>query len=316
MTSFIIRRLLQALLVLVLVTLLVFFVMRLLPNDPITMYVIGSGNLDPEYVEHLRIQYGLDKPLIVQYYKWISGVVTGDFGQSLYYKEKVSNLLKGSLPITLYLGVLSMIVSITVGTTIGMLAAIRRGKWLDNIVSPLSVVLICLPSFLLGILLIYVIGLKLHLLPFSGYVLPWENFGLSIKKSILPVICTSALGLAMNARQMRSSMLEIIRQDYVRTAWAKGLGERAVILKHAMKNSLIPVVTLIGMGVGMVFAGSVITETIFSIPGMGRLFVSSIQGQDYVVVQDLTLIFAIFILMVNLLVDISYSWIDPRIRYN
>ena len=316
MTAFIIRRLLMAFFVLILVSLLVFFAMRLMPSDPITMYVIGTGNLDQEYVEHLRIQYGLDKPLIVQYFKWISGVVTGDFGQSLYYKEKVSTLLSETLPITLYLGVLSMCVSITVGVTIGMLAAIRRGKWLDNIVSPLSVVMICLPSFLLGIFLIYTLGLKLNLLPFAGFVLPWEDFGLSIKKAIMPVLCTSALGLAMNARQMRSSMLEIIRQDYIRTAWSKGLTERVVILKHAMKNSLIPVVTLIGMGVGMVFAGSVITETIFSIPGIGRLFVSSIQGQDYVVVQDLALIFGSFILIVNLIVDISYSWIDPRIRYN
>jgi peptide/nickel transport system permease protein len=316
MTSFIVRRLLMALLVLVMVTLLVFFAMRLMPSDPITMYVIGTGNLDQDYVDHLRKQYGLDKPIIVQYFTWITNLVQGDFGQSLYYKEKVSTLLSQTLPITLTLGVCSMIVSISVGTTIGMLAAIRRGKWLDNIVSPLSVVLICLPSFLLGILLIFVLGLKLNLLPFAGYVLPWDDFGMSIKTAIMPVICMSALGLAMNARQMRSSMLEIVRQDYIRTAWSKGLQERTVILKHAMKNSLIPVVTLIGMGVGMVFAGSVITETIFSIPGIGRLFVASIQGQDYIVVQALTLIFASFILIVNLLVDISYSWIDPRIRYS
>jgi peptide/nickel transport system permease protein len=158
--------------------------------------------------------------------------------------------------------------------------------------------------------------MKLHWLPFHDLVLPWQDFGLSIRQVIMPAICMSALGLAMNARQMRSSMLEIIRQDYVRTAWAKGLTERVVILKHALKNSLIPVVTLVGMGVGVVFAGAVITETIFSIPGMGRLFVTCIQGQDYVVVQDLALVFGTVILMVNLLVDISYSWIDPRIRYN
>ena len=316
MTSFIIRRLLQALLVLLMVTLLVFFAMRLLPNDPITMYVINMGNMDEEYIKHLRQQYGLDKPLMVQYVTWISGVVRGDFGLSLFYKDKVSTILGQRFPVTMYLGILSMAISITVGITIGMLAAIRRGKWLDNIVSPLSVVLICLPSFLLGIFLIYTVGLKFNLLPFSGLELPWDNFGMSIRQVIMPAICMSALGLAMNARQMRSSMLEIIRQDYVRTAWAKGLSERIVILKHALKNSLIPVVTLIGMGVGMVFAGAVITETIFSIPGIGRLFVTSIQGQDYLVVQDLTLIFAVVILLVNLLVDMSYSWIDPRIRYS
>jgi peptide/nickel transport system permease protein len=316
MSAFIIRRLLQALLVLVLVSILVFFVIRLLPLDPITLYVIGTGNLDEEQIKFLKHQYGLDKPLYVQYYDWISNVVQGDMGQSLYYKDSVNKLLAQRIPITMYLGIVSMLISVSVGITMGMLAAIRRGKWLDNIVSPLSVVLVCLPSFLLGIFLIFFFGMELHWLPFHDLVLPWQDFGLSVRQVIMPAICMSALGLAMNARQMRSSMLEIIRQDYVRTAWAKGLTERVVILKHALKNSLIPVVTLVGMGVGVVFAGAVITETIFSIPGMGRLFVTCIQGQDYVVVQDLALVFGSVILLVNLLVDISYSWIDPRIRYN
>jgi peptide/nickel transport system permease protein len=316
MSAFIIRRLLQALVVLIMVSILVFLVIRLLPLDPITLYVIGTGNMDEEQIKFLKHQYGLDKPLYAQYYDWISKVVRGDMGQSLYYKDSVNKLLKQRVPITMYLGIVSMAISITVGITIGMLAAIRRGKWLDNIVSPLSVVLVCLPSFLLGIFLIYIFGMKAHWLPFHDLVLPWQNFGLSVRQVIMPAICMSALGLAMNARQMRSSMLEIIRQDYIRTAWSKGLTERVVILKHALKNSLIPVVTLVGMGVGVVFAGAVITETIFSIPGMGRLFVTCIQGQDYIVVQDLALVFGTVILLVNLLVDISYTWIDPRIRYN
>ncbi len=316
MGAFIVRRLLMALIVLILVTVLVFLVIRLLPLDPITLYVIGTGNMDEARIQFLKHQYGLDRPLYVQYFDWISKIGRGDFGYSLYYKDSVGKLLKQRVPITMYLGIVSMIISTVVGITIGMLAAIRRGKWLDNIVSPLSVILVCLPSFLLGIFLIYLFGMKLHWLPFHDLVLPWQNFGLSVRQVIMPAICMSALGLAMNARQMRSSMLEIIRQDYVRTAWSKGLTERIVILKHALKNSLIPVVTLIGMGVGMVFAGAVITETIFSIPGMGRLFVTCIQGQDYIVVQDLALIFGSVILLVNLLVDISYSWIDPRIRYN
>ncbi|HTY81435.1 MAG TPA: ABC transporter permease [Dehalococcoidales bacterium] len=316
MGAFIVRRLLMALLVLILVTILVFMVIRFLPLDPITLYVIGTGNMDEARIQFLNHQYGLDRPLYVQYFSWISKVVRGDFGYSLVAKDSVSTLLKQRVPVTMYLGIVSMIISTVVGITIGMLAAIRRGKWLDNIVSPLSVVLVCLPSFLLGIFLIYIFGMKAHWLPFHDLVLPWQNFTLSIRQVIMPAICMSALGLAMNARQMRSSMLEIIRQDYVRTAWSKGLTERIVILKHALKNSLIPVVTLVGMGVGVVFAGAVITETIFSIPGMGRLFVTCIQGQDYIVVQDLALIFGSVILLVNLLVDISYSWIDPRIRYD
>jgi peptide/nickel transport system permease protein len=316
MGAFIVRRLLMALLVLILVTVLVFLVIRLLPLDPITLYVISTGNMDEARIQFLKHEYGLDRPLYVQYFNWISKIGHGDFGYSLYYKDSVGKILKQRVPITMYLGIVSMVISTVVGITIGMIAAIRRGKWLDNIVSPLSVVLVCLPSFLLGIFLIYLFGMKLHWLPFHDLVLPWQNLGLSVRQVIMPAICMSALGLAMNARQMRSSMLEIIRQDYVRTAWSKGLTERVVILKHALKNSLIPVVTLIGMGVGMVFAGAVITETIFSIPGMGRLFVTCIQGHDYIVVQDLALIFGSVILLVNLLVDISYSWIDPRIRYN
>jgi peptide/nickel transport system permease protein len=315
MGAFIARRLLQALIVLVLVTMLVFFLMRLLPGDPIQMYAVGLNMTDDKYIAQLRHEYGLDKPILLQYAQWTSDVFRGNFGESLWYKDKVNKLFIERIPVTMYLGILSMIVSTVVGITIGMLAAIRRGKWLDNFVSPLSVVLICVPSFLLGILMIYAFGMKLRWLPFAGLALPWENLGMSIRQVIMPVICMSALGLAMNARQIRSSMLEITRQDYIRTAWAKGLGERIVILRHALKNSLIAVITLIGMNVGMIFAGSVIIETIFSIPGIGRLFVTSIQGKDYLVVQDLTLIFAIVILLVNLLVDLSYTWIDPRIRY-
>jgi len=189
MSSFIIRRLLQALLVLVLVSILVFFVIRLLPLDPITLYVIGTGNLDEEQIKFLKHQYGLDKPLYVQYYDWISKVVRGDLGQSLYYKDSVNKLLAQRIPITMYLGITSMIISVSVGITLGMLAAIRRGKWLDNIVSPLSVVLVCLPSFLLGIFLIFFFGMKLHWLPFYDLILPWQNFGLSIRQVIMPAIC-------------------------------------------------------------------------------------------------------------------------------
>jgi peptide/nickel transport system permease protein len=173
----------------------------------------------------------------------------------------------------------------------------------------------CIPVFWLGLLLMYAFGLKLGWLPIAGYTSPFDNFWLSTKKAIMPVICESIVGLAYTARQMRSSMLEVIQQDYVRTAWSKGLNERVVILRHALKNSLIPVVTLLGIGVGIVFGGSVLVETIFAIPGIGRLMVTSIFAQDYVVIQSGCLVIATIIIMVNLLVDISYGWLDPRIRY-
>jgi len=170
--------------------------------------------------------------------------------------------------------------------------------------------------FWLGILMIYLFGLKLNWLPISGYTPPTEDFWLNCRQLVMPVICLAAFGLAANARQMRSSMLEVTRQDYIRTAWAKGLGERLIIFRHAMKNSLIPVITLMGMGVGSVFGGAVLEETVFAIPGVGRLMVNSIFNQDYVVVQAITFVIAIIVLVANLLVDISYGWFDPRIRYS
>jgi peptide/nickel transport system permease protein len=165
-------------------------------------------------------------------------------------------------------------------------------------------------------MLIYIFGLRLGWLPIAGYTSPLEDFWLSTKQAVMPVICLAIFGLASNARQMRSSMLEIIQQDYIRTAWSKGLSEREVVFKHALKNSLIPVVTLIGVSASIIFGGSVIVETVFAIPGIGSLLVSSIFGQDYVVVQAITLVIAVIVLGINLLVDLSYAWLDPRIRYN
>ncbi len=190
-----------------------------------------------------------------------------------------------------------------------------RGKWSDKIITPLTYVGITIPIFWLGILMIYLFGLNLNWLPISGYTSPFEDFWLSMRQSVMPIICLAVFGLAANARQMRSSMLEVIRQDYIRTAWSKGLQERRVILFHALKNSLIPVITLMGITVSLIFGGSVLVETVFAIPGVGRLLVTSIFGQDYVVVQAITFVIAVIVLVVNLLVDVSYGWFDPRIRY-
>jgi peptide/nickel transport system permease protein len=173
-----------------------------------------------------------------------------------------------------------------------------------------------IPVFWLGIILIYILGLKFRLLPIAGYTSPFDNFWLSTRQAIMPVLCLATFGLAANARQTRSSMLETIQQDYIRTAWSKGLQERTIVFRHALKNSLIPVITLMGIGIRMIFGGSVLVETVFAIPGIGSLLVSSIFGQDYVVVQAITLVIAVLILLVNLIVDMSYAWLDPRIRYS
>ncbi|OGN95370.1 MAG: peptide ABC transporter [Chloroflexi bacterium RBG_13_51_18] len=318
MTTYILRRLVQAIIILIIVSLMVFFVIRLLPGDPLIIYVAQTAQLEampPEMIEQLRVQYGLDKPIMVQYVNWMANMFRGDFGESIYYHEKVSTLMRERFPVTLHIGVLSLIIGAVLGILVGIITAVRRGKWLDKILTPLTYIGITIPVFFLGILMIYAFGVKLGWLPISGYTSPFEDFWYSTRQLVMPVLCMSFFSIAANARQMRSSMLEVISQDYVRTAWSKGLTERRVIFKHAMKNSLIPVITLVGVGVGILFGGSVLVETIFAIPGVGRLLVSSIFGQDYVVVQAITLVIAVAILVVNLLVDISYGWFDPRIRY-
>jgi peptide/nickel transport system permease protein len=318
MTAYIIRRLILGVFVLFIVTLIVFFAMRLLPGDPLVIFMgqqASSGTMSQEQMESLRHEYGLDKPVMVQYFNWMGGLLRGDLGTSIYYHEDVGKLLGQRFPITLHLGVLAFIISNVFGILLGLLAAIRRGTWIDAISTTLANIGITIPQFWLGVLLIYTVGLRLGWLPIFGYTSPLKDFWLNTRQIIMPVICLAITGMAYTARQMRSSMLEVIRQDYIRTAWSKGLRERVVILKHAMKNSLIPVITLMGIGVGMVFGGAVLVETVFAIPGVGRLLVASVFAQDYQVVQSGTLVIAFIVIISNIIVDISYGWLDPRIRY-
>jgi peptide/nickel transport system permease protein len=318
MTTYILRRLVQMVVVLIFVTLLVFFVMRLTPGDPIFLYIARSGNIENmsvAQIEQIRHEYGLDRPLMIQYLSWVGDFFRGDLGRSIIYKDDIGSLLKSKFPVTLNLGILALIISSVFGILAGIAAAVWRGKWVDKLVTPLSYVGLTIPVFWLGYLLIYGFGYKLHWLPIAGYTSPFVDLGQNIKQCIMPVICISVFGIAANARQMRSSMLEVIRQDYIRTAWAKGLSQRVVILRHALKNSVIPVVTLIGFGVGIIFGGDVLVETVFSIPGLGFFMTMSIINKDYVVIQSITLIMSLIILTVNLIVDISYAWLDPRIRY-
>ncbi len=318
MTTYVIRRLIQAVVVLILVSLIVFFVMRLLPGDPLVIFMgrsAGISSMSPEQLEFLRVKYGLDKPLMVQYFTWLAGVFRGDLGKSIYYHEDVGRLLLDKFPITLHLGLSAYILGSIGGIVLGGLAAIRRGTWIDTVTTTLANIGITIPVFWLGYMMILLFGLRLGWLPIAGYTSPRESFWLSTKQAIMPIICLAITGMAYIARQMRSSMLEVIRQDYIRTAWSKGLSERVVINKHALKNSLIPVITLLGIGIGMVFGGSVLVETVFAVPGIGRLLVNSVFAQDYVVVQSGTLVIATIIVLSNLLVDIGYGWLDPRIRY-
>jgi peptide/nickel transport system permease protein len=318
MTTYITRRLLTALLVIILVSLAVFFVMHLLPGDPLMIYMgdMDVGTMSEQRLQELRHEFGLDKPLPLQYVSWMAGIFRGNFGTSVLHREKVANLMLECYPVTVHLGILAFLVSAFMGIGVGLLAGLRRGRWIDQVTTVFAYLGVATPAFWLGILMIYVLGLKLHLLPTSGYTPPTSDFWLSTRQIIMPVICLSIAGLASTARQMRTSIIEVMHRDYIRTAWAKGLAETEIVRRHALKNSLIPVVTVIGLNIRNIFGGSVIVETVFAVPGVGRLLVSSIFGHDYVVVQSITLVLAVAIVLTNLIVDLSYGYLDPRIRYD
>jgi peptide/nickel transport system permease protein len=319
MQTYIIRRLIQVVFVLIIVTLIVFFLMRLLPGDPVLMYISQDEYLaaktSAEEIDALRHQFGLDKPILVQYGDWMAGVFRGDFGESIIRGTKVTWEIGRSLPITLHLTALAMTISIIIGIPLGIISAVRRGTWMDTLATTLANIGITAPVFWVGILLIYLFGLFLEWLPVYGYTSPFEDFGLNLRELVMPVFCLSIFPLAGLARQTRSAMLEVIRQDYIRTAFAKGLKEHTVITRHALKNGLIPVVTMLGMMIRRVFGGQVLVETVFNIPGMSGLAVTAIMTQDYQVVQGVLLMMAIAVTLASLLVDLSYGWLDPRIRY-
>jgi peptide/nickel transport system permease protein len=318
LAAYIVRRLAQGVLVLLLVTMFIFLVMRLLPGDPLMLYVAQSdlSNYTQADMDNLRHEYGLDKSLPAQYLDWIGNVLRGDLGKSIFLKENVSTLIIQRIPITMHIGVLSMILSGILGIAFGLVCALRRGRWPDTVFTLLANIGITAPSFWVGILLIYVFALKLNLLPVYGYTSPFTDFSLSIRQIIMPVICLSLFSVASLTRQTRSSTLEVVRQDYIRTAWAKGLKEQAIVMRHIIKNSLIPVITVLGMHVGSIFGGSVLIETIFNIQGMGRLLRDGVFSHDYQIVQSGVLIIATVVIITNLAVDIAYGWIDPRIRFN
>jgi peptide/nickel transport system permease protein len=318
MTTFIIRRLLQILFVLIIVTAIVFLMVRLLPGDPILMYMTAQDMeiTSREQIDSMRHDLGLDRPMFVQYADWLKHVATGDLGKSLINRVNISEEIRNRVPITLYLGLLAFILSIIVGIPMGVLAAVKRGTWVDSLLTSLGNLGITMPIFWLGILLIYFFGLQLNWLPINGYVAPTRDFWGSMRSVVLPVFCMAVPPIASAVRMTRSSMLEVLRQDYIRTARSKGLREQVVIVRHALKNGLIPVVTMKGMSLAHIVGGSVIIETVFSIPGMGRYAVQGLFAQDYAVVQAVMLVVGAVVLFANLAVDLTYGWLDPRIRYS
>jgi peptide/nickel transport system permease protein len=316
-TAYIIRRLLLGILVLFGISVLTFGLMRLLPGDPLMLFV-GMGEYEsfsPERQEILRHEYGLDQPVVAQYFNWLGGMFRGDFGDSIALQRSVGRLIAQRLPITLNLGFFTLLLCGFSGITLGTICALRRGKWLDSTLSAFANAGITIPSFALGIFMIYVFAIKLHWLPTYGYTSPFRDLGDNLRKLIMPVLCLSLFGTAALTRQTRSSMLEVIQQDYIRTAWSKGLRERTVVVRHVIKNGLIPVITTLGMQVSYIFGGAVVIEVVFSIPGMGRLIIDGVMNKDYMVVQGAVMIVGVIVVLVNLLVDIAYGWVDPRIHY-
>lgn len=317
MLTYILRRLLYGLIVIVIASMLVFLLMRLLPGDPVTLYIAQTdlANYSPEQIHALHVQFGLDKPLPVQYGLWILRIFHGNFGTSTAQYVPVSSILAQRVPITLHLGILAAIFSAVVAISAGMICALRRGSWLDTVITSLTNIGIGAPIFWLAILLMYLFSIKLRWLPAFGYTSPFKDFTFSIKQLIMPVVCLSVGPISFITRQTRASVLEIVRQEYIRTAWSKGLKEWVIVLRHILKNSIIPIVTLVGLQFSNILGGSVLVETVFNIPGMGRMMIQAVFARDYPIVQAGAFLITIFVVLVNIIVDISYGWMDPRIRY-
>ncbi len=312
MIRFIINRILVSILIVFLISVFVFSLMHILPGDPARL-ALGE-DASQEDVDELRRELNLDKPLLNQYVIWIGGIIKGDFGNSIAYDRPVSDIILERLPRTISIGIPAIIISSIFGICFGVISALKRGKWIDQIITVFATLGVGAPQFWVGILGIYFFALKLRILPIQGWVSPADSFGQYVYKAILPVICLSLHMIASIARQTRSNMLDVINQDYIRTVRANGIAERSVVFRHALKNALIPIITIIGLQVRVIIGGSLMVEQVFTIAGIGLLMRTSVQSRDYLIVQACVLIISAFTVSVNLLVDILYGIINPRIR--
>ena len=309
MSLYIAGRLVQLIPVLLLVSLIVFGVMHVLPGDPAMLMLAGAegGAITPERLAELRDQMGLNEPLYVQYLNFITNAVQGDLGNSIRFQLPVTELIADRFAKTLELAIAGLLVSIAIGLPLGMVAAARKGGWTDTFSMTLSYLGSSMPVYWLGLLLILFFSFELRWFPSAG--------GEGFRALVLPALTLGLLSAGILARLVRSSMLEVQTEDYMRTARAKGLSTRLVLWRHGLKNAMIPVVTMMGLQFGALLAGTVVTETVFSRPGVGRLVVNAIMAKDYPLVQGTILFLGVVYLTVNLLVDIAYAWLDPRIRY-
>jgi peptide/nickel transport system permease protein len=312
MLTFLGRRILQLVPTLFFVSVIIFSLQQLLPGDP--ALVMAGEERDPAVIEQIRAQYRLDQPVPVQYVYWVRGVLSGDLGESMRIKVKVRDLVLEKLPVTLQLALMAIVISLTIGITAGVVSAVLKDSVWDYAANIFALWGRSTPNFWLGIMLIFLFSVELGWLPASGYVRPTEDFWGSIASTIMPAFVLGNVGAAVLMRHTRGAMLDALQSDYVRTARAKGLLERAVVLKHAMRNALTPVITLGALELGELLSGAVLTEQIFSIPGFGKLIVDSVFNRDYAVVQGVVLVTATVYITLNLLADVAYVLVNPRLR--
>ena len=312
MLRYILQRLGQTLLVLLIVSFLTYLLVDFLPGDPIA--AMTGGEISGETYDRLFHEMNMDKPVLVRYFLWLKDALTGNLGMSASYHRRVIDIIGERVPVTIYLSLLAFVISVPLGIIFGIISAVKRGTAADTAVTLTANVCCCLPQFWLGILFMYIFAMKLGWLPSSGFVWPHEDFAMSLRQTIMPLLCLAIGGIASITRQTRSSMLEVIRQDYIRTARSKGLKSKKVIYVHALKNALLPVITLMGLRLGGMIGGSVFVENVFVIPGMGSLLVNAISSVDIPLVQGCVLLIAVFSCVINLITDIVYVYVDPRIK--
>ena len=313
MIGFILRRLLATIPVLGMVALFVFLMLRMTPGDPAA--VLAGDNGTPQQIEEIREQLGLNKPILTQLAIWAGKLLQGDLGESFYFKKPVTQLILFRVEPTLSLAAVTLIITILIAVPLGVVAAYRHGSWIDRFVMGFSVMGFSVPVFVMGYLLIYIFAIELKLFPVQGYKSIADGFAPWLHRLLLPGVTLSVIYIALIARITRASMLEVLDEEYIRTARSKGVKERVVLLSHALRNAAVPIVTVIGIGIALLIGGVVVTESVYNIPGLGRLTVDAVLGRDYPTIQAVILVFSFVYVFINLLVDLIYCLLDPRIRY-
>jgi peptide/nickel transport system permease protein len=313
MLAFIIRRLLATIPVMLVVAVFVFLMLRLTPSDPAA--IIAGDNANAEQVAAIRKQLGLDKPMLTQFFIWSGKILSGDFGESFFFKKTVAELIADRIQPTLSLAFFTILLAVLIAVPLGVLAAAKQGTMIDRLVMGFSVLGFSVPVFVIGYLLIYLFAIHLNLLPVQGYQRIELGIWGWVQRLILPSITLAIVYVALIARMTRTSVLEVLSEDYIRTARAKGQIERKVLFRHALRNAAVPIVTVIGLGIALLIGGVVVTESVYTIPGLGRLTVDAVLARDYPVIQAVILLFSLVYVLINLLVDIIYTLLDPRIRY-